>query len=271
MQWIIFMFLLFINSMEMLTQTSWRKRGTARRGLLSRLGRALWEGCGVAGRVARGPERSWPGDGLAVSTGLFENCTGCILCSEDNGCMACQQRLFLLIWRKGIRQYGACVHTCPPGYFGVRGQEVNRCTKCTSPSCESCFSKDFCMKCKERFYLHKGKCLSTCPPSTTAQPSTRECQEACELGPWSEWSTCTNEGRTCGCKWGLETRARSMLGGPKEEEEEAVVACPGLLESRKCRMRKHCPGEKSEARKRVKKAKKQKKQKEKKADVQLGT
>lgn len=42
--------------------------------------------------------------------------------------MACQQRLFLLIWRKGIRQYGACVHTCPPGYFGVRGQEVNRCT-----------------------------------------------------------------------------------------------------------------------------------------------
>uniref|UniRef100_A0A7M4EJG7 R-spondin-2 n=1 Tax=Crocodylus porosus TaxID=8502 RepID=A0A7M4EJG7_CROPO len=203
MRWIIFMFLLFISSMEMLTQTSWRKRG---------------------------------------STGLFGNCTGCILCSEDNGCMACQQRLFLLIWRKGIRQYGACVHTCPPGYFGVRGQEVNRCTKCTSPSCESCFSKDFCIKCKERFYLHKGKCLSTCPPSTTAQPSTRECQETCELGPWSEWSTCTNEGRTCGCKWGLETRARGVLGGPKEEEEEAAVACPGLLESRKCRMRKHCPG-----------------------------
>ncbi|KAH1182375.1 hypothetical protein KIL84_010129 [Mauremys mutica] len=110
------------------------------------------------------------------SAGLFENCTGCVMCSEDNGCIACQQRLFLLIWRDGIRQYGACVHACPPGYFGLRGQEVNRCTKCRSPSCESCFSKDFCMKCKEKFYLHKGKCFSTCPPNTTAQASTRECQ-----------------------------------------------------------------------------------------------
>lgn len=64
----------------------------------------------------------------AVSAGLFENCTGCVLCSEDNGCITCHHRLFLLIWRDGIRQYGMCVHTCPPGYFGVRGLEVNRCT-----------------------------------------------------------------------------------------------------------------------------------------------
>ncbi|KAH0619292.1 hypothetical protein JD844_019246 [Phrynosoma platyrhinos] len=105
------------------------------------------------------------------------------MCSEDNGCISCQQRLFLLIWRDGIRQYGACVHACPPGYFGVRGQEVNRCisssffisAECRSPSCESCFSKDFCMKCKEQFYLHKGKCFSTCPPDTMAQPNTQEC------------------------------------------------------------------------------------------------
>ncbi|KAJ7332181.1 hypothetical protein JRQ81_014361 [Phrynocephalus forsythii] len=64
---------------------------------------------------------------LPVGAALFENCTGCVMCSEDNGCISCQQRLFLLIWRDGIRQYGACVHACPPGYFGVRGQEVNRC------------------------------------------------------------------------------------------------------------------------------------------------
>lgn len=62
-----------------------------------------------------------------VTATLIENCTGCMMCSEDNGCIACQQRLFLLIWRDGIRQYGACVPACPPGYFGVRGQEVNRC------------------------------------------------------------------------------------------------------------------------------------------------
>lgn len=64
----------------------------------------------------------------AASASLLENCTGCVLCSEDNGCITCHHRLFLLIWRDGIRQYGMCVHTCPPGYFGVRGLEVNRCT-----------------------------------------------------------------------------------------------------------------------------------------------
>ncbi|XP_053901889.1 R-spondin-4 [Malaclemys terrapin pileata] len=218
MQWILFMLLLFINSMEMLLQNRRKKQASA---------------------------------------GLFENCTGCVMCSEDNGCIACQQRLFLLIWRDGIRQYGACVHACPPGYFGLRGQEVNRCTKCRSPNCESCFSKDFCMKCKEKFYLHKGKCFSACPPNTTAQPSTRECQEMCEMGPWSEWSPCSNEGRTCGCKWGSKTRTREVVRSTKEE----VLTCPALLESRKCRMRKHCPGEKPETIKKTKREKKQKKQK----------
>ncbi|XP_019477725.1 R-spondin-4 isoform X1 [Meleagris gallopavo] len=213
MQWIIFMLLLFISSMEMLSQNRWKKQ---------------------------------------VSTGLLENCTGCVLCSEENGCITCHHRLFLLIWRDGIRQYGVCVHTCPPGYFGVRGLEVNRCTKCRSPSCESCFSKDFCMKCKEKFYLHKGQCFRQCPPSTTAQPGTRECQETCEPGPWSEWSACTHEGRSCGCKWGLETRVREVLGSPREEG----AACPALLESRRCRLRKHCPGEKTKLRNKGKKRQK---------------
>uniref|UniRef100_A0A673UIE0 R-spondin 4 n=1 Tax=Suricata suricatta TaxID=37032 RepID=A0A673UIE0_SURSU len=111
-----------------------------------------------------------------VGTGLGGNCTGCVICSEENGCSTCQQRLFLLICRDGIRQFGKCVHDCPSGYFGVRGQEVNRCKKC-GPTCESCFSQDFCIQCKRRFYLYKGKCLPTCPLGTAAQPSTRECQE----------------------------------------------------------------------------------------------
>lgn len=76
----------------------------------------------------------------AVNAGLLENCTGCVLCSEENGCITCHPRLFLLIWRDGIRQYGVCVHTCPPGYFGVRGLEVNRCTStwCTQQGCRAC-------------------------------------------------------------------------------------------------------------------------------------
>uniref|UniRef100_A0A8D0E284 R-spondin 4 n=1 Tax=Salvator merianae TaxID=96440 RepID=A0A8D0E284_SALMN len=200
MQWILFVLLLVVNSMEMLTQARRKKR---------------------------------------VSTALFENCTGCVMCTEDNGCTSCQQRLFLLIWRDGIRQYGACVHACPSGYFGVRGQEVNRCIKCRSSSCESCFSKDFCMKCKEQFYLHKGKCFSTCPPNTTAQHSTRECKEKCEMGPWGNWSPCTNQGRTCGSKWGSATRVREV---PQNSKEEVAPMCLVVSESRKCRMKKHCPG-----------------------------
>lgn len=87
-------------------------------------------GCSGEGAPAPLSPRRSPSPPLvsAVSAGLFENCTGCVLCSEDNGCITCHHRLFLLIWRDGIRQYGMCVHTCPPGYFGVRGLEVNRCT-----------------------------------------------------------------------------------------------------------------------------------------------
>lgn len=32
------------------------------------------------------------------------------------------------------------------------------------------------MKCKDKFYLHKGQCFRQCPPSTAVQPGTRECQ-----------------------------------------------------------------------------------------------
>ncbi|XP_033622999.1 R-spondin-4 [Fukomys damarensis] len=113
---------------------------------------------------------------LAVGSGLGGNCTGCVICSEDNGCSTCQQRLFLLIRREGVRQFGKCVHGCPLGFFGIRGQDVNRCKRCGS-TCDSCFSQDFCIRCKRRFFLHKGKCLRACPPGTLTHQSTRECQE----------------------------------------------------------------------------------------------
>uniref|UniRef100_A0A8C4L7L0 R-spondin 4 n=1 Tax=Equus asinus asinus TaxID=83772 RepID=A0A8C4L7L0_EQUAS len=174
---------------------------------------------------------------LAVGAGQGGNCTGCVICSEENGCSTCQQRLFLFIRREGIRQYGKCVHDCPPGYFGIRGQEVNRCKKCGA-TCESCFSQDFCIQCKRRFYLYKGKCLPTCPPGTTAQQSTRECQEECELGPWGSWSPCTYQGKTCGSAWGLETRVREASRAGQEE----AAACQVLSESRKCSIQRPCPG-----------------------------
>ncbi|NWX95147.1 RSPO4 protein, partial [Nothoprocta ornata] len=173
------------------------------------------------------PQSPWK---KQASTGAAQNCTGCVLCSEDNGCVTCHQRLFLLIRRDGIRQHGVCVHTCPPGYFGVRGLELNRCTKCRSPSCESCFSRDFCMRCKEKFYLHKGQCLRQCPPGTAARPGTRECQEPCEPGPWGGCSG-ENRGRQRG--WGRP--------GPGAAGD-AADGCPELQETRPRRARKRCPG-----------------------------
>nr|XP_035977756.1 R-spondin-4 isoform X1 [Halichoerus grypus] len=171
-----------------------------------------------------------------VGTGLGGNCTGCVICSEENGCSTCQQRLFLFIRREGIRQYGKCVHDCPSSYFGVRGQEVNRCKKCGA-TCESCFSQDFCIQCKRRFFLYKGKCLPTCPLGTVAQPSTRECQEECELGPWGSWSPCMHNGKTCGSAWGLETRVREAGRAGREE----AATCQVLSESRKCPIQRPCP------------------------------
>lgn len=62
--------------------------------------------------------------------------------------------------------------------------------------------------------------------------------ETCEPGPWSEWSVCAHESRTCGCKWGVETRVREV----PEAAREDGTACPARLETRRCRMKKHCPG-----------------------------
>ncbi|XP_058143384.1 R-spondin-4 [Dasypus novemcinctus] len=192
----------------------------------------------------------------AVGTGPGGNCTGCVICSEENGCSTCQQRLFLFIRRDGIRQYGKCVHDCPPGFFGIRGQEVNRCKKCGA-TCESCFSQDFCIRCKRRFYLYKGKCLPTCPPGTAAHLSTRECQEECELGPWGSWGPCLHSGKTCGSAWGLETRVREA--GRAGQEEAAT--CPALSESRTCPMQRHCPGERNPSQKKGRKERRPRKDK----------
>ncbi|XP_051701118.2 R-spondin-4 [Oryctolagus cuniculus] len=170
-----------------------------------------------------------------VDTGLGGNCTGCIACSEVNGCSSCQHRLFLFISREGMRQYGKCLHDCPPGFFGVRGQDLNQCRKCRN-TCERCFSRDFCIRCKKNFYLHKGKCLSTCPPGTLTQQSSRECKEECEHGSWGSWSRCTHKGKTCGSAWGLKSRVREA-----GRDGRAAPSCKVLSEWKKCSMQTSCP------------------------------
>ncbi|KAG2461860.1 RSPO2 protein, partial [Polypterus senegalus] len=185
-----------------------------------------------------------------------------------------------------MRQHGSCVHACPPGHFGVRGQDVNRCIRCKTSNCESCFSKDFCMKCKGGFHLFKGKCLVTCPEGTsphlsecvacilieTYRPISFLCNamkaylfnfrtrkqvnsgcvghhlqllfidilslEGCQVGKWSEWGTCTKNGQTCGFRWGMQERTKSTQEGLGEESP----ICTHVSESRRCRMKKRCPG-----------------------------
>lgn len=46
---------------------------------------------------------------------------------------------------------------------------------CRIDNCESCFSKDFCTKCKSGFYLHKGRCFDKCPEGFAPLEDTMEC------------------------------------------------------------------------------------------------
>ncbi|KAG9342789.1 hypothetical protein JZ751_015655, partial [Albula glossodonta] len=108
---------------------------------------------------------------------------------------------------------------------------------CRIENCESCFSKDFCTKCKAGFYLHKGRCFEECPEGFAPSEDSMECGEGCEVGQWSEWGTCTRRNKTCGFKWGLETRTRQIVKKPPKD----TIPCPTIAESRRCKMAtRHC-------------------------------
>ncbi|XP_044769908.1 R-spondin-1 isoform X2 [Neomonachus schauinslandi] len=100
---------------------------------------------------------------------------GCELCSEVNGCLKCSPKLFILLERNDIRQVGVCLPSCPPGYFDARNPDMNKCIKCKIEHCEACFSHNFCTKCKENLYLHKGRCYPACPEGSAAANGTMEC------------------------------------------------------------------------------------------------
>ncbi|KGL84971.1 R-spondin-2, partial [Tinamus guttatus] len=166
-------------------------------------------------------------------------CKGCLSCSKDNGCITCQHKLFFFLRREGMRQYGECLHSCPSGYYGFRTPDMNRCSRCRIENCDSCFSRDFCTKCKTGFYSHRGRCFRGCPPGFAALEEIMECVEGCEVGQWSEWGTCSRNNKTCGFKWGLETRTRHIVKKPAKD----TIQCPTIAESRRCKMAtRHCPG-----------------------------
>lgn len=54
----------------------------------------------------------------------------------------------------------------------------------------------------------------------------------CIPGPWSQWSVCSRNGRTCGYKWGVQTRTRQILQPPSPNGQ----ACTALSRSQRCRL-----------------------------------
>ncbi|KAF7247001.1 R-spondin-2 [Varanus komodoensis] len=110
---------------------------------------------------------------------------------------------------------------------------------CRIENCDSCFSRDFCTKCKPGFYLYRGRCFGECPDGFAPLEEMMECVEGCEVGPWSEWGICSRNNKTCGFKWGLETRTRQIVKKPAKD----TIPCPTIAESRRCKMAlRHCPG-----------------------------
>ncbi|KAG2465316.1 RSPO2 protein, partial [Polypterus senegalus] len=183
------------------------------------------------------PNESKHSPQYAASYGQYPICKGCSVCSKDNGCLNCQPKLFFFLRREGMRQYGECLHACPAGYFDLRAPDMNRCSRCRIENCDSCFSKDFCTKCRSGFYLHKGRCFEECPEGFAPWEESMECVDGCEVGPWSEWGTCSRRNKTCGFKWGLETRTRHIVKKPPKD----TIPCPTIAESRRCKMAKrHC-------------------------------
>uniref|UniRef100_H3BBH9 R-spondin 1 n=1 Tax=Latimeria chalumnae TaxID=7897 RepID=H3BBH9_LATCH len=179
---------------------------------------------------------------FAVSTEVTPVCAkGCDLCSEYNGCLKCSPKLFILLERNDIRQIGICLPSCPMGYFGVRNPEMNKCIKCKIENCEACFSRNFCTKCKEGLYLHKGRCYSSCPEGFAAANGTMECSSPaqCEMSEWSPWGPCMKRKKLCGFKKGTEERTRTVLQAPSGDPS----TCPPTTESRRCTVQKKlCSG-----------------------------
>uniref|UniRef100_A0A5F4W104 R-spondin-1 n=1 Tax=Callithrix jacchus TaxID=9483 RepID=A0A5F4W104_CALJA len=165
---------------------------------------------------------------------------GCELCSEVNGCLKCSPKLFILLERNDIRQVGVCLPSCPPGYFDARNPDMNKCIKCKIEHCEACFSHNFCTKCKEGLYLHKGRCYPACPEGSSAANGTMECSSPvqCEMSEWSPWGPCSKKKKLCGFRRGSEERTRRVLQAPGGDHS----ACSDTKEARRCTVRRvPCP------------------------------
>uniref|UniRef100_H3DP44 R-spondin 3 n=1 Tax=Tetraodon nigroviridis TaxID=99883 RepID=H3DP44_TETNG len=155
----------------------------------------------------------------------------CDSCFARNFCTRCRAGFFLHL--------GKCQETCPEGL--VRNEAQRECAPKCPADCESCVNSDTCTRCRQGLYLLSGRCHHVCPEDYEPSDKLMECtpQVHCEVGEWSEWSPCSQSGRTCGFKRGQETRTRQVLRYPSPFGNP----CPDISEIKECLLKKRkCPG-----------------------------
>uniref|UniRef100_A0ABI8AKB0 R-spondin 1 n=1 Tax=Felis catus TaxID=9685 RepID=A0ABI8AKB0_FELCA len=135
-------------------------------------------------------------------------------------------------------EYCRSLFICPPPPPSLH--TTARKPECKIEHCEACFSHNFCTKCKESLYLHKGRCYPACPEGSAAANSTMECSSPaqCEMSEWSLWGPCSKKKRLCGFRRGSEERTRRVLHAPGGDH----AACSDTKETRRCTVRRTpCP------------------------------
>ncbi|GLD47455.1 R-spondin-3 isoform X1 [Lates japonicus] len=154
----------------------------------------------------------------------------CDSCFNKNFCTRCRAGFYLHL--------GKCQENCPEGL--VRSDTQRECVPRCPAECESCVNSETCTQCRPGLYQLSGRCHHVCPEDYEPSDKLMECtpQVHCEVGEWSEWSPCSHHGRTCGFKWGQETRTRQVLQYPSPFGNP----CPEISEIKECLVkRRKCP------------------------------
>ncbi|XP_072250799.1 R-spondin-3 [Leuresthes tenuis] len=150
----------------------------------------------------------------------------CDSCFNRNFCTRCRAGFYLSV--------GKCQQNCPEGMIPSDTQK--ECVPRCPADCESCANSETCTQCRPGFYQLSGRCYHICPDDYESNDKLMECtpQVHCEVGEWSEWSSCSKLGRTCGFKRGQETRTRQVLQYPSPFGRP----CPEISEIKECLVKK---------------------------------
>ncbi|XP_046887970.1 R-spondin-1 [Hypomesus transpacificus] len=138
--------------------------------------------------------------------------------------------------------------------------------ECKIENCEACFNRNFCTKCKEGLYSHRGRCFLHCPEGLSTTNGTMECVE-CEQGEWSAWGPCMKKEKTCGFKKGTQSRVREQAQTPSPEPPStpstpsSLQPCSPPTETRRCVVQRTACG-KGERKKKGERSGEKKKEKE---------